>query len=79
MAVFGGCGGTAATTAVFFKVSKNLCQENTFLFSYLYSEIKTKPNNHGLHESGNPPPLNNDLILFSSYSYKYFSKVSKIK
>ena len=58
MAVFGGCGGTAATAAVFFKVSKNLCQENTFLFSYLYSEIKTKPNNHGLHESGktSPPP-----------------------
>ena len=32
----------------FFKVSKNLCQEKTFLFSYLYSGIKTKPKNHGL-------------------------------
>ncbi len=30
MAVFGGYGGTAATTDVFFKVSKNLCQEKTF-------------------------------------------------
>ncbi len=40
MAVFGGSGGTAA---VFFKVSKILCQEKTFLFSYLCSEIKTKP------------------------------------
>ncbi len=29
-----------------------------FFFSYLYSENKTKPNNHGLHESGKPPPLN---------------------
>ena len=54
MAVFGGSGGTAA---VFFKVSKNLCQVKTFFFSYLYSEIKTKPKNHGLRESGNPPPL----------------------
>ncbi len=54
LAVFGGSGETAA---VFFKVSKNLCQEKSFLFSYLCSEIKTKPKNHGLHESGkNSPP-----------------------
>ena len=59
MAIFGGCGGTATITAVSFKVSKNLCQEKTFFFSYIYSEIKTKPINHGLHESGKtPPPLN---------------------
>ena len=56
MAVFGGCGGTAAATANFLKVSKNLCQEKTFFFSYLYSEIKTKPKNHGLQESGKTPP-----------------------
>ena len=44
--------GTAATTAVFL----NLCQDKTFLFSYLCSEIKTK--NHRLHEScKTPPPL----------------------
>ncbi len=54
MAVFGGSGCTAA---VFFKKdSKNLCQEKTFFISYLYSEIKTKPKNHGLHESGKTPP-----------------------
>ncbi len=29
--IMAGFGGTAATTAVFFKVSKNLCQEKTFL------------------------------------------------
>ena len=53
MAVFGGSGGT---DAFFFKVSKNLCQEKTFLFSYLYTEIKTKPKNknHGLAKL--PPP-----------------------
>ena len=56
MAIFGGCGGTAAATAIFLKVSKNLCQEKTFSFSYLYSENKTKPKNHGLHESCKIPP-----------------------
>ena len=55
MAVFGGSGGT---DAVFFKVSKNLCQKKTFLFSYLCSEIKTKPKNHGLRRCGKTsPPL----------------------
>ena len=55
IAVFGGSGGT---DAVFFKVSKHLCQEKTFLLTYLCSEIKTKPKNHGLHEScKTPPPL----------------------
>ena len=59
MAVFGGCGGTAAATANFLKVSKNLCQEKTFFFSYLYSENKTKPKNHGLRRCGKTsPPLN---------------------
>ena len=27
-----------------------------FFFSYLYSEIKTKPKNHGLREVGKTPP-----------------------
>ena len=40
----------------FFKDVENLCQDKTFLFSYLCSEIKAKPKNHGLHESGTPPP-----------------------
>ena len=56
MAVFGGCGGTAAATANFLKVSKNLCQEKTFFFSFLYSENKTKPKNHGLRQSCKTPP-----------------------
>ena len=47
----GGFGGTAATTAIFKKVSKNLCQVKTFFFSYLYSENKTKPKIHGLRQS----------------------------
>ncbi len=74
MAVFGGCGDTAATTTVFLKVSKNSFQEKTFFFSYLYSEIKTKPKNHGLHESGKPPPLTkcskNDQTGMSTFEPK---------
>ena len=59
----GGCGGTAVL-----KVSKNLCQEKTFFFSYLYSENKTKPKNHGLRRCcKTPPPLTQippSLIFF---------------
>ena len=52
MAVFGGCDGTAAATAIFLKF---MTREDFFL----YSEIKTKPKNHGLRESVKnfPPPL----------------------
>ncbi len=46
----------SAVSTPFFKVSKNLCQEKTFLFSYLSSEIKTKPKNHGLRQSWKTPP-----------------------
>ncbi len=70
MAVSGG------TTAVFFKVSKNWCQENTFLFSYLCSEIKTKPKNHGLHESGKThiplPPFHYFFLLLPIILLLYF-------
>ncbi len=62
MAFFGVSGGTVA---VFFKVSKHLCQVKTFFYSYLHSEIKTKPKNHGLRESGNPPYLSYSLRLIS--------------
>ena len=37
-----------------------------FIFSYLCSDIKTKPNNHGLRESGktSPPLISFHIILF---------------
>ena len=43
----------------FFKYMRNIYHNMYFLFSYLCSEIKTKPKNHRLRESCNPPPLVN--------------------
>ena len=55
----------AVPTPFFFKVSKNLCQKKTFLFSYLCSEIKTKPKNHGLRRCGKTsPPLKSVFKYF---------------
>jgi len=69
MEIFGGSGVTAG---VYFKVSKNLCQEKTFFFSYLYSEIKIKPKNHGIRESGKTPPF-----IFFSYHMFASEKIQK--
>ncbi len=58
-------------------VCKNLCQEQTFLFSYLCSDIKIKPKNHGIHESCKPlpPPPYVTAILNTRMSlYPFFIK-----
>ncbi len=61
--------GTAATTAVFL----NLCQDKTFLFSYLCSEIKTK--NHRLHESCKTPP---PPLSYSNHNNKVISEFKSV-
>ncbi len=75
---------SAVPTPFFFKVSKNLYQEKTSLFSYLCSEIKTKPKNHGLRQSCKtsppppPPPHNKSFFfffLFLSYFFFYFKNI----
>ena len=62
----------AVPTPFFFKVSKNLCQKKTFLFSYLCSEIKTKPKNHGLRQcckTSPPPYIIDDLYTLTKIRF----------
>ena len=64
MAVFGDSGGSAITTAVFFKSYVKFMSREDFLIFLPYSDIKTKPNNHGLHESCKTSPL------LSNYNFR---------
>jgi len=50
---------------------QNFDQEKTFFFSYLYSENKTKPKNHGLRRCCKTSP---PLIKFKkAYFFKYWN------